>query len=94
GGTCESTVYYAEGYDATGLCLALGNYHNMDTQRERIAAESIHLDDYRGLVRWFIALATTRRPYDASRGVLEAMIARLERVQAPQLRRTVARVRE
>jgi len=94
GGTCESTVYYAEGYDATGLCVALGNYHNMDTQRKRIAAESIHLDDYRGLVRWFIALATTRRPYDASRGVLEAMIARLERVQAPQLRRTVERVRE
>jgi endoglucanase len=92
GGTCESTVYYARGYDATGLCVALGNYHNMDTRRKRIAAEYIHLEDYRGLVRWFTALATTRRPYDSSRGVLEAMIARLDRVQAPQLRRTVERV--
>ncbi len=37
-GTCESTVYYAEGYEATGLCVALGNYHNMDTARKRLAA--------------------------------------------------------
>lgn len=93
GGTCESTVYQAWDYPATGLCLALGNYHNMDTRRKRLAPEFIHLSDYSQLVRWFVALATTQRPPEASSRELDAMISRLERVQAPQLRRTVSRVR-
>ncbi len=92
GGTCESTVYHAEGYDATGLCIALGNYHNMDTARKRIASEYIHLADWEGLVRWFVALATTRQPYDAHRLDVEAMVRRLARVQQPQLERTAGRV--
>lgn len=92
GGTCESTVYCAEGYEATGLCLALGHYHNMDTRRKRLAPECIHLADYDGLVKWFVALASTRRPFDAGGSQVHAMIARLERVQAPQLRRTASRV--
>jgi endoglucanase len=93
GGTCESTVYHAEGYDATGLCIALGNYHNMDTRRKRIASEYIHLADWDGLVKWFVALATTRRPHDAYWQEVDAMVARLERVQRPQLNRTAGRVR-
>lgn len=93
GGTCESTVYQAWGYQATGLCLALGNYHNMDTRRKRLAPEFIHLSDYSQLVQWFVALATTQRPPEASSRELDGMISRLERVQAPQLRRTAERVR-
>jgi endoglucanase len=93
GGTCESTVYHAEGYDATGLCIALGNYHNMDTRRKRIASEYIHLADWDGLVKWFVALATTRRPYDAYWQDVDAMVARLARVQRPELKRTAGRVR-
>src|SRR5439155_12123216 len=31
GGTCEATVYDAYGYTAAAVCVALGNYHNMDT---------------------------------------------------------------
>lgn len=57
GGTCESAVYCEYGYAATGLCLALRNYHNMDRDRGQIAPESIHLDDFDRLVRWFVALA-------------------------------------
>lgn len=87
GGTCESTVYYARGYDATGLCIALGNYHNMDTRRRRIAAEYIDLSDYAGLVKWFVALATTRRPYDSHHRVTSGMLAELERQLLPQLLR-------
>lgn len=93
GGMCESTVYYARGYDATGLCIALGNYHNMDTARKRIAGESIDLADYDGLVKWFVALATTHRAYGDGRAAVDKMIARLDRAQAPLLRRTVDRVR-
>lgn len=93
GGTCESTVYYSRGYDTTGLCLALGNYHNMDTRRKRLAPEYIHLADYRGLVKWFAALATTKRPFDVHSEKVDRMIARLDRVSTPQLRRTLKRVR-
>lgn len=57
GGTCESTVYCQHGYDATGICLPLGNYHNMDVTKKRIGPEFIDVRDYLNLVKWFIALA-------------------------------------
>lgn len=57
GGTCESTAYCHYGYDATGICLPLLNYHNMDTQSERIAPEAVGVDDFLNLVNWFIVLA-------------------------------------
>ena len=57
GGACESTAYCAYGYRATGICLALGNYHNMDKQRGRIAPEYISLSDWRLMVDWFEAIA-------------------------------------
>jgi endoglucanase len=56
GGTCESTAYCEYGYDATGLCVALGHYHNRDVQKKRIASEYIHLGDWAMLVHWFVAL--------------------------------------
>jgi putative aminopeptidase FrvX len=57
GGSCESTAYAAYGYPATGICLALGNHHNMDTRRGRIAPEYISLRDWRQMVDWFEAIA-------------------------------------
>lgn len=60
GGACESTAYHAFGFETTGLCMALGNYHNMNTRRETIAAECIDLDDWSRLVKWFVALAKAK----------------------------------
>ena len=57
GGTCESTAYCHHGYDATGICLPLVNYHNMDMDRKKIAPESIDTRDYLNLVKWFVALS-------------------------------------
>lgn len=57
GGTCESTAYIAYGYAATGICLGLGNYHNMNMQNRRIESEYVHLRDWKWMVQWFIALA-------------------------------------
>ena len=57
GGTCEATAYQALGHRAACLCLPLGRYHNMDTQRQRIAAEHIALSDFAGLVRWLVHAA-------------------------------------
>lgn len=56
GGTCEAVPFLAYGYQAAGICLALGNYHNMDQRRRKIASESISLSDWRGMVDWFEAL--------------------------------------
>ena len=58
GGTCDSTVFHAFGYETGAVCLALGNYHNMlDTSATgavseipaagpMIACETIHLADF------------------------------------------------
>jgi hypothetical protein len=43
GGTCESSAYCQRGYDATGICIALGNYHNMNVRRKRIGPEYVDL---------------------------------------------------
>ncbi len=65
GGSCEATAFGAYGYRATGLCLALGNYHNMgDLDRveqgigkARPAPEEISLADFDGLVELLVACA-------------------------------------
>ena len=58
GGSCEATAFAALGYEATGLCLALDNYHNMvdidgvraGKRKARLAPEAISLLDFHGLV--------------------------------------------
>ena len=60
GGTCEATAYQALGYQATCVCLALGNYHNQGTGKDgkpdRIKPEIISLADYHSLIRLLVAL--------------------------------------
>lgn len=75
GGACESSAFVAYGYAATGICLALGNYHNMNTETKRIDSEYISLSDWRRMVDWFEAIATTS--YEPG-GDLDAFRAKLE----------------
>jgi endoglucanase len=70
GGTCESTAYLSYGYPTTGVCLALGNYHNMDTQRKRIAPEYVSLADWQWMVEWFAALVTARPGFGVEAGLM------------------------
>jgi len=63
GGTCEATVYDLYGYRAASVCVALGNYHNMDVQRRRIGAEFIDVDDWLGMVELFVAIARAAAEY-------------------------------
>ncbi|MFQ5805103.1 MAG: M20/M25/M40 family metallo-hydrolase [Phycisphaerae bacterium] len=65
GGSCESTAFAAYGYLATGICLALGNYHNMDESRQKIACEYISLEDWKLMVDWFEALVLDETGYQA-----------------------------
>lgn len=57
GGTCEASVFRAAGYRATGLCVPLGNYHNRDMKRKKIAVEFIDREDWLSLVRLIAAAA-------------------------------------
>lgn len=70
GGACEASVFCAFGYDATCLCLPLGNYHNMPHLTElqagtydrarlgppRCAREYISSADYLSLVELLVAI--------------------------------------
>jgi endoglucanase len=65
GGACEATAFGVHGYRATGLCLPLGNYHNMGNLDEveagageaRPMMEEISLDDFHGLVEVLVTAA-------------------------------------
>jgi putative aminopeptidase FrvX len=56
GGTCEATAFAAHGYRVGGLCLALGNYHNIGPN-ERARAEYVSVEDLEGLVALAVASA-------------------------------------
>lgn len=58
GGSCEATAFLAYGYEATGLCLPLVNYHNMGNldqveEGKGMATplpEIVSIEDFHGLV--------------------------------------------
>jgi endoglucanase len=56
GGACEATAFRAYGYLSSCICLPLGNYHNMDEAKKKIAPESISVDDYHQLVQLLVAV--------------------------------------
>lgn len=59
GGTCEATVFTESGYPSSGLCLALGNYHNVTPDGKGIGAEYIDARDFAGLVQLYVAAVQT-----------------------------------
>ena len=62
GGTCETTVYNAWGYEAGGLCLPLGNYHNITPESDQAAPEYIAPDDFIALTSLMSELAFNSAP--------------------------------
>ncbi len=84
GGTCNTTAFAVFGYDAAAVCLALGNYHNMAesgmdaaiaTSGPHIAAETIHLDDFDGLVRLLTDVAIHFNTYQPNSAALRERLA-------------------
>lgn len=65
GGSCEATAFGGLGYRATGLCLALDNYHNMGdldaveagTGKAVAKMEEISLADFHDLVELLLVAA-------------------------------------
>ena len=63
GGTCEATVFFSYGYDATCVCLPLGNYHNQgdltrveleSPQQAAVGLEYISIADFNNLVKLLV----------------------------------------
>ena len=74
GGTCEATVYDIYGFTAASICVALGNYHNMDTARGRIGPEYIDLADWRNMVKLFVQVAKNGHAYEEGHAELKARV--------------------
>jgi endoglucanase len=85
GGSCESTVYAAYGYLTTGICLALGNYHNMDTVRRKIAPEYISLRDWQQMVDWFEAITLVKPGFGDESAPVRKELGKLFARQQPLL---------
>jgi len=64
GGTCEATVFDAWGYTSAAVCVPMANYHNMDRPAKKIAAESIHLDDWQSMVKLLVNATRTIGSYE------------------------------
>ncbi len=50
GGACEASAFIAHGYKAAGLCLPLGNYHNIGPD-QKPRAEFVSVNDLEHLVK-------------------------------------------
>ena len=79
GGTCEATTFTAYGYEATCVCLPLGNYHNMTDidgvlagkRPAKVGPEYISLADYHGMVELLVWFA--ERLDSGGRSILDRM---------------------
>jgi len=90
GGTCESSAYRTLGYDATGLCIALGNYHNVNAKRKKLGPEYVHLEDFDNVVKWFVELARAPYAFTGRDETLTEQIADIEKTYKKLLKRTIS----
>jgi putative aminopeptidase FrvX len=82
GGVCEATVYDIYGYTAASLCVALGNYHNMDVKRGKIGPEYIDAADWRNMVKLFVRLAQRNHEFEPGHGALrERVLKRFRKLE-------------
>lgn len=78
GGACESTAFALWGYRAAALCLPLGNYHNQDEAKKKIAPEFIAVSDYLGLVELLVALGRKVKTTPGTAGLKVRLEERFE----------------
>jgi putative aminopeptidase FrvX len=50
GGACEATAFVLKGWRSGGVCVPLGNYHNMNQETGRIDSEYVSLTDCEELI--------------------------------------------
>ncbi|MGD0059680.1 MAG: M20/M25/M40 family metallo-hydrolase [Verrucomicrobiia bacterium] len=86
GGTCEATAFVGFGYRAGGLCLPLGNYHNIGLAR-RPRAENVSVNDLEQLVKLTVAAAAEWRGSDVTGAMLRRRVASIARTAPRKLTR-------
>jgi endoglucanase len=74
GGTCEATVYDIYGFTAASICIALGNYHNMDVAKKKIGPEYINVNDWQSMVKLFVHVARNGHTYEPGHKFLKARV--------------------
>ncbi len=85
GGTCEATAFAAYGYRVGGLCLALGNYHNIGPGK-RPAPEYVSADDLEGLVELASAAARYWPRFEQVAGGLRQRVKKVHRLAPRRLK--------
>ncbi|MCC7350080.1 MAG: hypothetical protein IT446_05870 [Phycisphaerales bacterium] len=85
GGTCEATVYDVYGFMTGSICVALGNYHNMDREKRKLGAEYIDIDDWKNMVKLFVHLARMGHEYEPGHKLLKERIEQRFNRLAPLL---------
>jgi len=78
GGTCEATVFVGFGYRAGGVCLPLGNYHNIGPAR-RPRAESVSVNDLEQLVKLTVAASAEWAGSGATKTMLRRQVVSIAR---------------
>ncbi|MGO9609652.1 MAG: hypothetical protein ACLPT4_08450, partial [Verrucomicrobiia bacterium] len=86
GGTCEATAFVGFGYRAGGLCLPLGNYHNIGPNR-RPRAEYVSVHDLEQLVKLTVAATAEWPGSGATNAMLRRQVASIARTAPRKLTR-------
>ena len=75
-GACEATAVQASGHRAVGISIPLGNYHNLDANKE-IAPEFVMMNDVRSLIDLLKALVSTKHDGIGERTIRERVEMRM-----------------
>ena len=86
GGTCEATAFGENGYQSSGLCIALGNYHNC-APKQKIAAEFVSVSDACAMVRLLVEAARQMPRYATLVARLPKSLQKLHATARKALRR-------
>lgn len=87
GGTCEGTVFSERGFQTTGVCVALGNYHNCGP-KNRIMEEFVSIDDVVSMTDLLIQAAKRLKEFDSLVGKLPKRLDALNRKHLKRLYKT------
>jgi putative aminopeptidase FrvX len=86
GGSCEATAFVGFDYHAGGLCLPLGNYHNIG-KNLRPRAEYVSVNDLNGLVKLTVAAAAEWRGSGPTNALLRRRVLAIERTAPRKLKK-------
>ncbi|HUJ70820.1 MAG TPA: hypothetical protein VLZ30_01155 [Verrucomicrobiae bacterium] len=84
GGTCEATAFVGFGYRAGGLCLPLGNYHNIG-KNLRPRAEHVRVRDLEQLLKLTVAATEESPSHSATDTALRRRLLSISRIAPRKL---------